>query len=126
MSLSKRPRKKAPSMSLPTTSNSGLRTAALAQGRQNRTIRLTGIRSWFEAYHAAPLYSLALVFYMGLRTTAIFPESEGTVLPFWHPGYFGWYDIVFFCLMIGGAALSRLQVPRRALVVSVLFLVSIV
>jgi len=83
------------------------------------------LRAWLQSFGAAPLFALALLFYMGLPSSVIFPEGNASVVSTWHLAFAGWYDWVFFSLTVATLALSRLRVPLRLVLICVVFLLSI-
>ncbi len=99
--------------------------AQVGLGPQSIPGRRTRIQEWMGSFRAAPLFALALIFYMGLPSSAIFPGGNASVLSAWHLAYPGWHDLVYLSLTAGGLALSRLHVPLRAVLICVIFLLSI-
>jgi hypothetical protein len=93
----------------------------------HRTIPARGsvLQEWTEPFRVAPLFALALLLYMGLPSSMIFPEGNASVLSAWHLAYPGWYDLAYLLLAVGGLALSRRRPPSRAVLICVMFLVPI-
>lgn len=76
---------------------------------ENRSV-VEGMR---QCINYAPLMVLALLVYLGIRSTWIFPgtglEISLVRSPLWHSGYFGWYDVLLagsFCLSVLGKSIS--------------------
>jgi hypothetical protein len=83
------------------------------------------LREWTASFRAAPLFALALLIYMGLPSSVIFPGGNASVVSTWHLAFSGWYDWVFFSLTTLALVLARQRVPPRVLFICAAFLVSI-
>ena len=105
--------------------NARSRSSEVTLGRQTVPGRRTIIQGWVESFRAAPLFGLALVFYMGLPSSVIFSEDGANMLSAWHPAYPGWYDLVYLSLAAGGFTLSRLRLPSGAVLICGFLLLSI-
>src|SRR5262245_7325477 len=92
------------------------------KARESRTM----IREWLDSFRAAPLFALALLLYMGLPSSVIFPGGSASMLSAWHLAYQGWYDCVYLSLIAGALALLRARVSARMVLVCLLLLLAIV
>ena len=101
-------------------------TRGARPGRGSTLGRSSGIWEWLDALRAAPLFALAMLLYMGLPSSIIFPGGSASMITAWHPAYPGWYDLVFASLAALDLILTRQRVPGGPIVVCIAFLALVV
>ncbi len=85
-----------------------------------------GVFDYFkQSLRMAPLPVIALIIYMGLRSTTFWLDPALPPDEQWHPGYLGWYDFVLVFAILGSIITRSIKISGRDLLIFLLLAAAI-